>query len=156
MLGHRRGGCGRLRHTRHQQANGPDQTDVWFMQHMVPHLRQTNSIVDLARDRITRSKLTRLADTIGQNGQTHLQQLQGWLDRRGLAPHGHSHQGIDNSRGGSEAIGAIELAEASQAILVMADGDKPMGQSLPESLALTARGTAREPSAGVGPGGSKP
>jgi uncharacterized protein (DUF305 family) len=82
-------------------ANKPtaaDQTDVWFMQHMVPHLRQTTSIVELARDRITRPELARLADTIGQQGQTHLQQLQGWLDRRGLAPHGHSHQGIDNPR----------------------------------------------------------
>jgi uncharacterized protein (DUF305 family) len=82
-------------------ANKPtaaDQTDVWFMQHMVPHLRQTTSIVELARDRITRPELARLADTIGQQGQTHLQQLQGWLDRRGLAPHGHSHQGIDNRR----------------------------------------------------------
>jgi uncharacterized protein (DUF305 family) len=68
-----------------------EQTDVWFMQHMVPHLRQTTSVVELTRRRITRPELTRLADTINQQGNASLQQLQGWLDRRGLAPHGHSH-----------------------------------------------------------------
>jgi uncharacterized protein (DUF305 family) len=60
-----------------------EQTDVWFMQHMVPHLRQTTSVVVLTRKRITRPELTRLADTINQQGQANLQQLQGWLDRRG-------------------------------------------------------------------------
>jgi uncharacterized protein (DUF305 family) len=39
-----------------------DQTDVWFMQHIVPHLLQTTA-VELASDRITRPKLARLADT---------------------------------------------------------------------------------------------
>jgi uncharacterized protein (DUF305 family) len=63
-----------------------DQADVWFMQHMVPHLLQTTAIVDLARDQITRPELTRLADTINQQSQAHLQQLQGWLASRGLAP----------------------------------------------------------------------
>jgi uncharacterized protein (DUF305 family) len=64
-----------------------DQTDVWFMQHMVPHLLQTTTILDLAGDRITRPELTRLADTINQQGQAHLDQLQGWLANRGLAPY---------------------------------------------------------------------
>jgi uncharacterized protein (DUF305 family) len=62
-----------------------DQTDVWFMQHMIPHLLQTTAIVDLAGDRITRPELARLADTIDQQGQAHLDQLQGWLANRGLA-----------------------------------------------------------------------
>ena len=75
-----------------------DATDVWFMQHLVPHLRQTSSIVGLSRDRITNPELARLADTIDQQGQAHLQVLQGWLDRRGLAPHAHSHQGVDLRR----------------------------------------------------------
>ena len=64
-----------------------DATDVWFMQHMVPHLLQTTAIVDLAGDRITRPKLARLADTINQQQQAHLVQLQAWLAGRGLAPY---------------------------------------------------------------------
>jgi uncharacterized protein (DUF305 family) len=71
-------------------SKGPaasDETDVWFLQHMVPHLLQTTAILDLARERITRPELARLADTINQQGQAHLQQLQGWLASRGLAPY---------------------------------------------------------------------
>jgi uncharacterized protein (DUF305 family) len=64
-----------------------DQADVWFMQHMVPHLLQTTAIVELAGDRITRPELAWLADTIHQQGQADLQQLQGWLESRGLAPY---------------------------------------------------------------------
>ena len=64
-----------------------DQTDVWFMQHMAGHLRRTSAIADLAGDRITHPKLARLADAMNQQGQAHLQQLQGWLDSRGLAPY---------------------------------------------------------------------
>jgi uncharacterized protein (DUF305 family) len=69
------------------QPTANDETDVWFMQHTVPHLLQTSSIVDLARDRITRPELALLADSIDQQGQAHLQQLQGWLNERGLAPY---------------------------------------------------------------------
>jgi len=72
------------------EANQPtasDETDVWFMQHMVPHLLQTTSMVDMAHDRITRPELARLADSIDRQGQAHLQQLQGWLHQRGLAPY---------------------------------------------------------------------
>jgi uncharacterized protein (DUF305 family) len=67
------------------QPTASDQTDVWFAQHMVPHLLQTTAIVGLAQDRITRPELARLADTIHRQGQAHLQQLQGWLASRGLA-----------------------------------------------------------------------
>ena len=72
------------------EANQPpasDETDVWFAQHMVPHLLQTTAILDLASDRITHPELAQLADTMNQQGQAHQQQLQGWLDRRGLAPY---------------------------------------------------------------------
>ena len=69
------------------QPPASDETDVWFMQHIVPHLLQTISIVDLARDRITRPELAQLADSIDQQGQAHLQQLQGWLNERGRAPY---------------------------------------------------------------------
>jgi uncharacterized protein (DUF305 family) len=75
-----------------------DQIDVWFMQHMVPHLWQTTSIAFLTRDRITHPALTRLADTINQRSQTDIQQLQEWLSQQGLAPHGHSHQRADNRK----------------------------------------------------------
>jgi len=69
-----------------------DQADVWFMQHVVPHLRQDIAIAYLTRDRLADPALRRLADTIHRHGQRHVAQLQGWLDERGLAPHGHSHQ----------------------------------------------------------------
>jgi uncharacterized protein (DUF305 family) len=64
-----------------------DHTDIWFMQHMIPHLLQTAAIVDLAGDQLTRPKLGRLADMISQQSHAHLQLLQGWLASRGLAPY---------------------------------------------------------------------
>ena len=64
-----------------------DQTDVWFMQHMAGHLLQRAAIVDLAGHRIIHPKLERLANTVDQQGQAHLQQLQEWLTLRGLAPY---------------------------------------------------------------------
>jgi uncharacterized protein (DUF305 family) len=64
-----------------------DHTDIRFMQHMVPHLLQTAAIVDLAGEQLTRPKLGRLADMISQQSHAHLQQLQGWLASRGLAPY---------------------------------------------------------------------
>ena len=82
-------------------ANQPpadDRTDVWFMQHMVPHLLQDSSIAYLTRDRISDPELARLADTIHRHSQQHVAQLQGWLDERGIAPHGHSHQKEDTLR----------------------------------------------------------
>jgi uncharacterized protein (DUF305 family) len=72
------------------QTNQPaasDQADVWFAQHMVPHLLQTTAVVDLAEDRTTHPELARLADTIDRQGQAHVAQLQAWLASRGLAPY---------------------------------------------------------------------
>jgi uncharacterized protein (DUF305 family) len=69
------------------QGQGSDQTDIWFAQHMVPHLLQNNAIVNLASDQLTRPKLTRLAATINRQSQANLHQLQGWLEGRGLAPY---------------------------------------------------------------------
>jgi uncharacterized protein (DUF305 family) len=76
-------------------ANQPpasNKTDVWFAQHMAGHLLQTTSILHLASDRITHPKLTRLANTINQQGQAHLTQLQAWLASRGLAPYDPQQQ----------------------------------------------------------------
>ena len=57
------------------QRQGSDQTDVWFAQHMVPHLLQNSAIVSLAGDQLTRPKLVRLADTINRQSHADLQQL---------------------------------------------------------------------------------
>jgi uncharacterized protein (DUF305 family) len=57
-----------------------------------PHLLQTTAIIDLAREHITRPELARLADTINQQGQAHLAQLQAWLASRGLAPYDPQQQ----------------------------------------------------------------
>lgn len=75
-----------------------DHTDVWFMQHVIPHLWQATTIAFLSRDRLNHPVLARLAGTIDRRGQADIQRLQGWLSARGLAPHGHSHQGVDNRR----------------------------------------------------------
>ena len=69
------------------QRKGSDQTDIWFAQHMVPHLLQNSAVVNLAGDQLTRPKLARLAGTIDRQGHADLQQLQGWLEGRGLAPY---------------------------------------------------------------------
>jgi hypothetical protein len=50
---------------------GSDQTDIWFAQHMVPHLLQTSAILDLAGDQLTRPKLARLAGTINRQSHVH-------------------------------------------------------------------------------------
>ena len=75
-----------------------DQTDVWFTQHMVPYLRQTTTVVSLTRPYLTDPTLARLADKVNRTSQADIQQLQGWLDQRGLSPHIHSHQRIDTRR----------------------------------------------------------
>jgi uncharacterized protein (DUF305 family) len=69
-----------------------DQADVWFAQHMVPHLLQTAAIVDLAQDRITRPELARLADSIDRQAQGHLAKLQEWLASRGLGAYDPQQQ----------------------------------------------------------------
>ena len=94
-----------------------DQTDVWFMQHMVPHLLQTTSIVDLARDRITRPELARLADSIDQQGQAHLQQLQGWLNERGLAPYDPQQDPSSRKATELERLAQVGRAEFDLAFL---------------------------------------
>jgi uncharacterized protein (DUF305 family) len=91
-------GCTTPEDTDHPPA--ADRTDVWFMQHMVPHLLQDTSIAYLTRDRLADPALARLADRIHRRGQLHVAQLQGWLAEGGLAPHGHSHQRGDTLRPG--------------------------------------------------------
>jgi uncharacterized protein (DUF305 family) len=75
-----------------------DQADVWFLQHMVPYLRQTMVMTSLAREQLGDPKLMRLADAITRQSQADIDQLQGWLDQRGLSAHGHSHQRVDARR----------------------------------------------------------
>jgi uncharacterized protein (DUF305 family) len=75
-----------------------DQTDVWFMQHMVPYLRQTTVVVSLTREHMADLGLARLADTITRGSQADIDQLQRWLDQRGQSPHGHSHQRADTPK----------------------------------------------------------
>ena len=75
-----------------------DQTDVWFAQHMVPHLLQDTSIASLIGARLTDPELVRLAGRIHRGSQTQAAQLLEWLAERGLAPHGHSHQRGDRLR----------------------------------------------------------
>ncbi len=72
-----------------------DQVDVWFLQHMVPHLRQTMVVASLTREQLGDPRLVRLADAITRQSQADIGQLQGWLDQRGLSAHGHSHQRVD-------------------------------------------------------------
>jgi uncharacterized protein (DUF305 family) len=89
-------GCA-TRHASHQPTVN-DQTDVWFAQHMVPHLLQDTSIADLTRARLTEPALVRFANRIHRRGQAQVTQLLEWLAERGLAPHGHSHQRGDTLR----------------------------------------------------------
>lgn len=58
-------------------AGAADQTDVWFMQHMVPHLWQAVSIASLTRAQITHPALGRLAGTAVRRDQADIDQLQG-------------------------------------------------------------------------------
>lgn len=46
-----------------------DPTDVWFAQHMVPHLLQDTSIAYLTRARLTDPALVRLANRVHRRGQ---------------------------------------------------------------------------------------
>ena len=77
-----------------------ERVDVWFAQHMVPHLLQDTSIAYLTRYRLTDPALARLAGTIHRRGQARATWLLQWLAERGLAPHGHSHQRGDTLRQG--------------------------------------------------------
>jgi uncharacterized protein (DUF305 family) len=89
-------GCA-THHASHQPTVN-DQTDVWFAQHMVPHLLQDTSIAYLTRARLTDPALVRLANRIHRRGQAQATQLLEWLAERGLSPHGHSHQPGDTLR----------------------------------------------------------
>jgi uncharacterized protein (DUF305 family) len=75
-----------------------DQTDVWFMQHMVPHLWQAVSIVSLTRGQVGHPALGRLADAMARRDRAAINRLEGWLALQGLAAHGHSHQPVDDRR----------------------------------------------------------
>jgi uncharacterized protein (DUF305 family) len=80
------------------QPTVDDQTDVWFAQHIVPHLLQDTSIASFTRDQLTDPHLAQLADRMHRRSQAHAARLVEWLAERGLAPHGHSHQRGDTPR----------------------------------------------------------
>jgi uncharacterized protein (DUF305 family) len=103
-----------------------DQTDVWFAQHMVPHLLQDTSIAYLSRDRLTHPELARLADRLQGRDQAHAAQLVDWLAWRGLAPHGHSHQRGDTLRRSDlERLSRLKGTALDQAFIkVMAARDR--------------------------------
>jgi uncharacterized protein (DUF305 family) len=65
---------------------------------MVPYLRQTMVVTSLTREQLGDPSLIRLADAITRRSQAEIDQLQGWLDQRGLSAHGHSHQRVDARR----------------------------------------------------------
>jgi uncharacterized protein (DUF305 family) len=70
-----------------RQPMGNDQTDVWFAQHMVPHLLQDASIASLIRARLIDPELVQLAGRIHRRSQARAAQLLEWLAERGLAHH---------------------------------------------------------------------
>jgi len=84
--------------TVNRQPTVNDQTDVWFAQHMVPHLLQDASIASLTGIRLTDPELALLAGRTHRRSQAQAAQLLVWLAERGLAPHGHSHQRGDTLR----------------------------------------------------------
>jgi uncharacterized protein (DUF305 family) len=69
-------GCAAPAADRPTVAVAADATDLWFMQHLVPHLRQTLSVVTLSEGRITRPELARLAEATRRQDQAHLVLLQ--------------------------------------------------------------------------------
>ena len=112
-------------------AVAADATDVWFMQHLVPHLRQTVAVVALSEGRITRPELARLAEATRRQSQGHLQLLQAWLDRRGLAPHGHSHQAVDRQpRSDLERLARVPDARFDRAFAAVLAARQRAGDQL--------------------------
>ena len=143
-----------------QPAAASDQTDVWFCQHLVPHLRQTTSVVAYAQDRVTRPELARLARTVDRQAAAHLQLLQAWLDQRGLAPHTHSHQPVDSPRRSDlerlaalrgsrfdlaflEVMAARQRVSARLAAVELSSGSRPEVRQLAERLLAEQRAQAR-------------
>jgi uncharacterized protein (DUF305 family) len=138
-----------------------DRTDVWFMQHMVPHLRQVSSIAFLNRDRITRPELARLADAIIRRDQAAIDRLQGLLALQGLSPHGHSHQKVDGRnqtdlerlsrlRGAAldlelpEVLAARERAGVAMAAAELRHGTRPEVRRLARGLLAGQRADVRQ------------
>jgi uncharacterized protein (DUF305 family) len=124
-------GCASPAPNRPTAAVAADTTDVWFMQHLVPHLRQTVVVVALSEDRITRPELARLAEATRRQSQGHLQLLQAWLDRRGLAPHGHSHQAVDQQpRSDLERLARVPDARFDRAFAAVLAARQRAGDQL--------------------------
>jgi uncharacterized protein (DUF305 family) len=107
-----------------------DPTDVWFAQHMVPHLLQDTSIAYLTHTRLTDPTLVRLANRLDRHGAAQATQLLEWLAQRGLAPHGHSHQRGDRLRRSDlERLSHLRGASLDQAFVkVMTARDRAGGE----------------------------
>jgi predicted outer membrane protein len=114
-------------------SKGPaasDEADVWFMQHMAGHLLQTTSIVDLGGERITRPKLARLANTINQQEQAHLAQLQDWLANRGLAPYDPQQQPSSRKETHLQRLSRVSEAKFDLAFLTVMTARHRAGNKL--------------------------
>ena len=86
-----------------------ERADMWFAQHMVPHLLRDTSIAYLTRDRLTDPALARLAGTIHRRGQARATRLIQWLAERGLAPTATATSAATPSAGGDlERLSQLE------------------------------------------------
>jgi phage-related minor tail protein len=99
MVDRRRAAGGRLRHPRltgrdHRPGHRPDGRLVHAAHGPPPAAEDRDRLLDPKAH--LSPQLARLADTKARRDQTDSDRLLGWLTSRGLAPHGHSHQRIDN------------------------------------------------------------
>ena len=95
-------------------AVAADATDVWFMQHLVPHLRQTISVADPSCDRITRPELARLAphshQAVDRQPRSDLERLSRVPDARFDRTFGAM---LAARRRAGDRLAAIELRQGS-------------------------------------------
>jgi uncharacterized protein (DUF305 family) len=119
-----------------------DETDVWFMQHMAGHLLQTTAILDLSSDRITRPRLARLAGILNQQGKASLEEFQGWLAGRGLAPYDPQQQPSRRKKSDLARMAHLRGAEFDLALLKVMTARHRVGNQL--AATEVARGTLPE------------
>jgi len=121
-------------------AVAAEAADVWFMQHLVPHLRQTVAVVALSEDRIVHPQLARLAEATQRQSQAHLELLQAWLDRRGLAPMATATRPWTGSPGATWSAwpGCPTRASTAPSLRCWRPGSGPATSSPPPSSARAA------------------
>ena len=121
-----------------------DETDVWFMQHMAGHLLQTTAILDLSSDRITRPRLARLAGIMNQQGKASLEELQGWLAGRGLAPYDPQQQPSRRKKSDLARMAHLRGAEFDLALLKVMTARHRVGNQLARGTLPEVRQLARK------------